>query len=392
MKLVATVMVRDEVDVVAAMVEHHLAQGVDLIIATDNGSVDGTTEVLQAYADLGVLELHHDPVHRKQQHAVVTTMARRAFTEHGADWVLNIDADEFWVPLDKALTLRTALEHTPTSLQAFTVAVTNLVGPPAVRGAGIDRLVWRDLRSEEQLRQVGIFAQPTPNAVHCGSADVTVAQGNHFVSLDSTGQPDDAYALEVLHLPWRSWEQLERKVVNAGLGYEASPDLRPSKNHHGMADYRRYTGGRLRYTYLLRVPPTDELTAGQTTGSYRRDTWLRDHLHALTTHAHRPDLLAATLDPTTDEPIDPTEHRTGITFGHMLMDLEHERDTALQLAEHHRLEARALRRRRPGRVRLLAGRVARRLARTGRRVSLAAPGPSPAPDHDRLATMEAERT
>ena len=123
MKLVVTVMVRDEVDIIAAMVEHHLAQGADLIIATDNGSVDGTAEVLQRYADLGVLELHHDPVFRKQQHAVVTGMARRACTEHGADWVINADADEFWVPCDRRLTLRSALEAIPLSLAAFTVPV-----------------------------------------------------------------------------------------------------------------------------------------------------------------------------------------------------------------------------------------------------------------------------
>ena len=52
-RFVVTLMVRDEVDIIAAFVEHHLAQGADLIIVTDNGSVDGTTEVLQRYADLG---------------------------------------------------------------------------------------------------------------------------------------------------------------------------------------------------------------------------------------------------------------------------------------------------------------------------------------------------
>ena len=254
MKLVMTVMVRDEIDIIAAMLEHHLAQGVDLIIATDNGSVDGTAEVLQRYADLGVLELHHDPVFRKQQHAVVTGMARWASTEHGADWVLNADADEFWVPVDKALTLHRALEGIPLALNAFTAPVTNLVGPPAMRGSGIDRLLWRDHRSQVQLNDVGIFAQPTSDAVHRGDPNVVVAQGNHFVSLESTGQPDPAYALEVLHLPWRSWSQLEQKVVHAGRAYEANPNLKPSKNHHGMADYRRYQAGRLEYAFLLRQP------------------------------------------------------------------------------------------------------------------------------------------
>ncbi|GMA87208.1 hypothetical protein GCM10025868_24580 [Angustibacter aerolatus] len=38
----------------------------------------------------------------------------------------------------------------PLSLNAFTVPVTNLVGRPAVRGSGFSRLVWRDLRSDEQ--------------------------------------------------------------------------------------------------------------------------------------------------------------------------------------------------------------------------------------------------
>ena len=341
MRFVVTVMVRDEVDVIAAMVEHHLAQGADLIIATDNGSVDGTAEVLQSYADLGALELHHDPVHRKQQHSVVTGMARRAYTEHAADWVINADADEFWTPRDKSLTLRSALEAIPLSLNAFTAPVTNLIGPPALRGSGIDRLLWRDHRSAEQLQSIGIYAQPTDDAVHRGAADVVVAQGNHFVSLASQGQPDPAHALEVLHLPWRSWEQLERKVINAGRAYEASPDLRPSKNHHGMADYRRHLAGRLRYAFLLRSPTEDELAEGESQGWVERDPWLRDHLHGLLETARIPGLLSANLDASKDEPFDPVEHRAAADLGRMFMELECERDAALRLAdENHRKAAR----------------------------------------------------
>ena len=378
MKLVVTVMVRDEVDIIAAMVEHHLAQGVDLIIATDNGSVDGTAEVLQQYADLGLVELHHDPLHRKQQHSVVTGMARRAFTEHGADWVVNADADEFWAPADKRLTLRDAFARIPLTLNAFTVPVVNLVGAPALRGSGVDRLVWRDLRSDEQLQRVGIYAQPTPDAVHRGSADVVVAQGNHFVSLESNGQPDPQVAIEVLHLPWRSWEQLERKVVNTGKAYQASPDLRPSKNHHGMADYRRYLGGRLRYTYLLRLPLTEELSEGQLpngmpTGGFLPDPWLRDHLHALVDQARRPELLAACLDADKDEPVAPAEHRTAVDVGRMLMDLERERDEAARLAdENHHKAARIAKERDEARKQLAARSVLPGLSRLtaplGRRV------------------------
>jgi hypothetical protein len=333
MKLVMTVMVRDEIDIIAAMIEHHLAQGADLIIATDNGSIDGTAEVLQRYADLGVLELHHDPVFRKQQHAVVTGMARRACTEHGADWVVNADADEFWAPVDKRLTLHQALSAIPVSLNAFTAPVTNLVGPPAMRGSGIDRLLWRDHRTQEQLNEVGIYAQPTSDAVHRGDPNVVVAQGNHFVSLESKGQPDPAHALEVLHLPWRSWLQLEQKVAHAGRAYESNPDLKPSKNHHGMADYRRYQAGRLEYAFLLRQPLERDLVAGQAHGTFAYDTWLRDELHALADRARIPELLAPCLDGSADAPFDPAEHERAAEIGRMFVDLERERDDAVRRAD-----------------------------------------------------------
>jgi Glycosyl transferase family 2 len=359
MKLVLTVMVRDEVDIMAAMIEHHLDQGLDLIIATDNGSVDGTTEVLQRYADLGVLELHDDPVFRKQQHAVVTGMARRAFTDHGAAWVINADADEFWVPRDKALTLRSALAAIPPSLNAFTAPVTNLVGPPARHGSGIDRLLWRDLRTPEQLNAVGIFAQPTDDAVHRGDPDVVVAQGNHFVSLASAGQPDPAVELEVLHLPWRSWQQLEQKVVSAGRAYEANPNLRPSKNHHGMADYRRYLAGRLEYAFLVRQPTERELNGTGSDGGFVYDPWLRDHLHGLLDRARIPDLLAACLDASGDEPFDPAEHERAAAIGRQFVELERERDEARRLADG-RIE-------RPPRIRDDWLRVTRRTAGAVRR-------------------------
>lgn len=329
MKFIVTVMVRDEVDIVALMIEHHLGQGADLIIATDNGSVDGTADVLQRYADLGVLELHHDPVFRKQQHAVVTGMARRAFTEHDADWVINADADEFWVPCDRRLTLRAALEAIPASLDSFTVPVTNLVGPPAMQGSGVDRALWRDQRTPEQLHEVGIFAQPTGDAVHRGDPAIEVSQGNHYVSLPSNGQPDDAFALEVLHLPWRSWLQYERRVVNTGRSYEANPNLEPSKNHHGMADYRRHRAGRLRYAFLLRLPLEKELVGGDADGAFVYDPWLRDHLHALLDSALLPDLVAGCLDASRDEPIDAREHERDANVGRLLIDLERERDEAL---------------------------------------------------------------
>ena len=57
MMLVLTLLCRDEADILESMLRFHLAQGVDRIIATDNGSVDGSLEILQRFERRGQLTL-----------------------------------------------------------------------------------------------------------------------------------------------------------------------------------------------------------------------------------------------------------------------------------------------------------------------------------------------
>lgn len=271
-----TLMVRDEADIVGAMLEHHFSQGVDHIIATDNASVDGTTAILEEYAARGLLTLHHDPRHEKQQARVVTAMAREAAVQHSATWVLNADADEFWVAEDRGLTLREALERIPTSYRAFDVPVIDMTGDPAFEGSGISRLIYRDRRPVERINALGLHAHATHDVVFVGNPDVEVAQGNHFVNIESQGRPDPGQGIEVLHLPWRSWKQFRTKVENAGKAYERS-GLTPSPNHHGMRDYRRLNEGRLFPLYLARHPGEAERQAGAG-GALRKDTRLAETL------------------------------------------------------------------------------------------------------------------
>ncbi len=301
MRLAMTLMVRDEADIVGAMIDHHLAQGVDTLIVTDNGSVDGTKELLEDYAARGLLVLHHDPEHRKQQAPTVTRMAREAATEHGADWVINADADEFWLPRAGGMTLKKAFSGIPTSIQAFDVPVHDMIGPAALAGTGLQRLLYRDLRSVEALQRVGLKAHATHDAVHIGDPEVEVVQGNHFVSLENRGPVPDGFEVEVLHFPWRSWSQYSRKVRNAGSAYENS-ELTPSPNHHGMRDYRRLQDGVLYPLYLCRHPGEEELAAGIASGEYVLDRRIADTV----------------ASPVADEPVDhvtePAERAVGLAI------------------------------------------------------------------------------
>ncbi|MGM1030248.1 MAG: glycosyltransferase family 2 protein [Actinomycetota bacterium] len=316
MTVVMTMMVRDEADIIAATIEHHLAQGIDRILVTDNASVDGTREILAEYASIAPVTVFDDPEHRKQQAQVVTRMARLAFEEHGADWVVNGDADEFVRAVDPSLTIAEALGRTPREIGAFTVPVVNLVGAMAQRGSGLRRLVLRDERSLEALRAAGVHAHPTPNAIHVGSGDIEVAHGNHFVSIEQQGEPPAEAALEVLHLPWRSSSQFERKIENMGRAYERNPDLRPSANHHGMRDWRRMRAGVLLPFLARRMPTADELDVP----GYREDRSLLESLERL--EPLLPERLAAVLDDHADEPFTTREIEEQRALAELLAPLD----------------------------------------------------------------------
>src|SRR5439155_8290050 len=96
-RIVMTLLARNEADIVDAHIAFHLNAGVDFVVAIDNGSEDATTEILESYARDGYIHLTRDGGELKQADWV-TRMARRAATEFGADWVINSDADEFWWP------------------------------------------------------------------------------------------------------------------------------------------------------------------------------------------------------------------------------------------------------------------------------------------------------
>lgn len=306
MKIAMTMMVRDEADIIAPMIDHHLRQGVDVIIVTDNGSVDGTTEILEGYAASGLVVLRHDPVHRKQQGVVVTQMARDAASVHGADWVLNADADEFWIPKDPALTLRDVFAQLDKGMQSFLVEVVDMTGPPALAGTGLQRLLYRDLRSTEQMNAVGLHSHSTPDAVHIGDPNVTVVQGNHLVSLGSLGAPPPELALEVLHFPWRSWAQFSRKVDNSGRAYLNASGLTPSPNHHGMRDFHRLQDGTLYASYLFRHPTMENLADGIASGSYVEERRIAD----------------TTVSPVADVPVDQEKSAQDWAFGKVIGGLE----------------------------------------------------------------------
>jgi glycosyltransferase involved in cell wall biosynthesis len=97
-KLVAISSVKNEIDIVEAFVRHTLSI-VDHLVVADNGSTDGTLEVLRLLAEEGLpLSVKEDPAAGKHLSQRMSRLMREeAVQRHQADWVVPLDADEFLV-------------------------------------------------------------------------------------------------------------------------------------------------------------------------------------------------------------------------------------------------------------------------------------------------------
>jgi len=94
-KVIGISLVRNEADIVGITVAHHLSQGLDEVIVLDNGSTDGTGEVLRELAEKDGRVTWRRDDSPFDQASLTTELAREAHRK-GADWVLPFDADEFW--------------------------------------------------------------------------------------------------------------------------------------------------------------------------------------------------------------------------------------------------------------------------------------------------------
>jgi hypothetical protein len=199
------------------MLAFHLHHGVDLVIATDNGSRDGTHAILDCYRKAGSLLLLEEPTHIHDQAPWVTRMARMAAEECGADWVINADADEFWWP--RSGDLKSDLAQVDRTKTALSIERTNFLPPGPSTAHDLPFYRTMTVRERQSLNSLG---QPLPSKVcHRGNKLISVTDGNHAVQLDGSVLPSPRFdPIEILHFPVRSYRQFERKIRDGARALE----------------------------------------------------------------------------------------------------------------------------------------------------------------------------
>ena len=273
MKLVMTLLARNEEDILDAHLAFHLNAGVDFVIAIDNGSDDGTTEILESYARDGHVELTRDDGELDQAEWV-TGLARRAATDFGADWVINSDADEFYWP--RGGTLKDVLSAVPAQYGGVRGMLRNFAPRPHGGDFFAEQMTVRVCNPGAEDNSP---YSPRFKAMHRGDPDVEVFWGSNRAISRGLDPLSGWYPIDVLHFPIRSLEQCRDKFLR---WYAIAP------SRFRTAAYDADQRGAMREFYESYVVDDEALGRGLADGTLAIDTRLRDALRSLRAEPSRP--------------------------------------------------------------------------------------------------------
>ena len=187
----AIAMVKNEADIIESSVRHCFDQGVDAMLIADNGSTDGTRELVYQLSKSLPIILVDDPIFAYEQDVKMTALANGA-RRFGAKWVVPFDADEFWFAEDTSLGDRLRSER-------------NAV------------VVYGDLFNAFPISRESVNAKSELAMSNTVAVKKVAFRTHRFASLCMgsnevyRGVPR-AHGIYVLHLPWRSTSQMSRKL------------------------------------------------------------------------------------------------------------------------------------------------------------------------------------
>ncbi len=263
MQIVGLMLARNEADILRVNLLHHLSSGIDRFLVVDNGSSDGTDRILHDLARGGRVRWTYDSGLYRQ--AEITTELAREASREGADWVIPIDADEFW--LAREGDLRRVLERTPAG--ALRVQVINFVQRRDQIQATPGALIYmtrraplpigplkrvRELVESEQYAYVEVMYQP--KWISRAGREIEIAMGDHAVE-GIPGVQTDTEEILCLHAPLRARSALEAKAREGGRFLQVG--LGPEQWWQARRWNRQATSGALEEEWRANSYEDDEL-------------------------------------------------------------------------------------------------------------------------------------
>ena len=235
-KITAAMAVLDDVECIEHCINHHAAIGIDSFVIFDLGSRDGTREIVArmdgrenievGYADM--LTVTRRDLHQSRT-PIANLMQEVAFQRFRPDYVLYIDADEFWLPASGRLRLEAYGEQ-----DIIEVARYNVI-PDRRLAAGEwgfpkfplkDRVVYRKRVTLQPTldHRTAVVRHAIGSKIAHRRTPLTIGFGNHGIlnaPSVAVATPSD---LVILHFPFSTLDRFKRKMKNAAAFLEENED------------------------------------------------------------------------------------------------------------------------------------------------------------------------
>lgn len=253
-RLVMTLLVKNEIDIVEKNILFHLKHGVDFIIATDNDSKDGTREVLKRYQKKGVLHLIDEKGNNHSQSRWVNRMGKIAFEKYGADIIFHCDADEFWFPNKGSI----KSEIWKSNIDVMTVDVINVLMedkdgiekfPNDTKYAVVKPILTNNLKMDSEKNNLYLFRYPSKVIFKTKRQLFEVGEGNHEVLNNHEIGKSNSRNVKIYHFPLRGREMFFNKVKKGGKALSLNKELSEEIGFHWRRWYKVYKNGKLDLEY-----------------------------------------------------------------------------------------------------------------------------------------------
>lgn len=242
-RLIMTLLVKNEEDMLEENLIFHKAIGVDGFIITDNNSSDRTPEIIRKYKEKGwIVEAIEEKATDYQQKKWVDRMIWKAKSVHKADWIINADADEIWYA--PSGDLKTELVSSRANVLTCEMkCVYPEEGKPFWQWGQTVEVV-NDLE-RYNLSRYSLFARQNKKVIHRTAGYIQISMGNHKVTMFPKKVAKSN--IRIYHYNIRGKKPFLEKMINGGKQLEQNPKKHGGR--HWRYFYQLYKEGLLEAEY-----------------------------------------------------------------------------------------------------------------------------------------------
>ena len=219
-KLIMTLVVKNEEDIIEQNIRFHHAMGVDGFIVTAHNCTDKTNEILERLRDEGlVLHIFYETTPDHKLNVWVARMVELATRKYHTNWMINADADEFYY--SKSFNLKESIAKSSAgvanvlwvdSLFLFPDDRADFLNCPYFVTNPFTKFKAQELKIDtDTLFEDFIGSQGCTKVIHKTSGHPKPQKGNHTIIIDNPVVIESA-DIKLFHFHIQNYKKYEAKV------------------------------------------------------------------------------------------------------------------------------------------------------------------------------------